>query len=904
MKTVSFNECDSPDEVCKLFNRVFADLELLNVKLIQVEKKMDAKPEKKVKSKKSGFARLGVLLAVVMVFSIGACAELWPITYDNCSNPESLTVLLQNRLGITGSTYTFGNGLTIDNATNNVFEWNENSEDLLWTFGTNLLSLTSTTGVVKVNFGAVVPAGNQFLMNPVADKVGSVEGTLYYDSDDDNLYLTTTAGQVDLTAAAGSITDFDTAYNGGSTVDVDTDAITLTVSDTDNNLALIMAQNDTTNNPNVVQITNAGTGIGLDIDGQAAGRDIEGTGATWYVTGAGEGTFSSVSSVFTSTGNFTLESAETIGNATNSEIAFTENSGEDFIFDMDAGTNAIGLKSSTGVDELAMGAVDDLTGVGTIVFDAAASTITLASDGVAQDLTLSVTGAQNSSLVLVSSGTGADALTVSTSAGGMDVTVAGAAAGEDLDLLSNTSINLTANEAAMDDAIVIATGGAGSGMQITSLADIDITTTGAAGEDISLTNTGGSINLTATESAVDSIVISSSVGGIDITAAGGAATEDIDILATSSSINIDAGENAASAITLTTGAGATGGTSETIVITNTDGTSANAITVNAAAGGINVDALDDIDLTVTAGGAGEDLLLTATGAQDTAITLTSSGTGDDAIGLVTTAGGININMSGGAAGEDFEITTATSIDFSSSEAAADQFKMDATGTVAGNAINLETTDGGIVFTADGAANGDITIDAEDVISLTSANAAGILASTNAKTLRYETFGISQGVTAASEVIVGNGGQGLICTSLDAGVNEAGATTGYATVGDDEDILIFWVPLPDTWVDTGTQTDLVLQFYISEQAAEECNMDVRIFEFNNTTPILSDTLLVANGAGAGWVNLVTNATGIGNDADVDADDNGYIVEVTATADTDDFRIYGARWKYRVGLQATQ
>ena len=69
---------------------------------------------------------------------------------------------------------------------------------------------------------------------------------------------------------------------------------------------------------------------------------------------------------------------ETIGNTTNSEIKFAENGGEDIIFDMDAGTNAVGLKSSSGVDELAMGAVDDLTGVGTIAFDAEDSTISLA----------------------------------------------------------------------------------------------------------------------------------------------------------------------------------------------------------------------------------------------------------------------------------------------------------------------------------------------------------------------------------------------------------------------------------------------------------------------------------------------------------------------------------------------
>jgi len=52
------------------------------------------------------------------------------------------------------------------------------------------------------------------------------------------------------------------------------------------------------------------------------------------------------------------------------------------------------------------------------------------------------------------------------------------------------------------------------------------------------------------------------------------------------------------------------------------------------------------------------------------------------------------------------------------DAAADQFKVDATGTIAGYAIVFETTDGGIQLNADGASNGDISIDAADDLTLT------------------------------------------------------------------------------------------------------------------------------------------------------------------------------------------
>lgn len=53
-------------------------------------------------------------------------------------------------------------------------------------------------------------------------------------------------------------------------------------------------------------------------------------------------------------------------------------------------------------------------------------------------------------------------------------------------------------------------------------------------------------------------------------------------------------------------------------------------------------------------------------------------------------------------------------------AAADQFKVDATGQIDGDAINFETTDGGVMVNADGASYGDIELNAADDIILTAA----------------------------------------------------------------------------------------------------------------------------------------------------------------------------------------
>lgn len=70
-----------------------------------------------------------------------------------------------------------------------------------------------------------------------------------------------------------------------------------------------------------------------------------------------------------------------------------------------------------------------------------------------------------------------------------------------------------------------------------------------------------------------------------------------------------------------------------------------------------------------------------------------------------------------ASGDDLIGNYDTTI-FTQTGAAANQFKVDATGAIAGYAIVFETTDGGVQINADGADNGDISIDAADDATLT------------------------------------------------------------------------------------------------------------------------------------------------------------------------------------------
>lgn len=436
---------------------------------------------------------------------------------------------------------------------------------------------------------------------------------------------------------------------------------------------------------------------GLDISSAGAISNATTIAMGGALSGATTGAFSGA---VTAGGGLILESAGTINNSTDSEFKFTDDS-EDLSLDLTYASNKAGFKSSTGLNAFDFGDVDDVNGVGNITFDSAAATITTATNAAADDLTISITGATDSSVKIVSSGTGSDAISMTTSAGGLDITVAGAAASEDLDMVANTSINLTANEAGVDDAIVIATGGAGSGMQITSLADIDITTTGAAGEDITVTNTGGSLNLRANENDAAAIVIDTAGGG---------------------------------------------GTSEAINILNDQGTAADSIDFDSTAGGMDtdvagvytVDAGDDITFTLTSGAGGEDFSILQNGANDSSILLTAQGTGADAIGLTAAAGTIkiagdvldldstadlNVTVTSSTAGEDMLLTQVggndSSITLEAAGTGADAIGLNASGT--GGGISADTDDGAISIVADGAANGDISLDAEDDITILAAD---------------------------------------------------------------------------------------------------------------------------------------------------------------------------------------
>ncbi len=575
-------------------------------------------------------------------------------------------------------------------------------------------TLTSSKALVVGAAGNIdtVTVDDLLRLTPTDTVPAASEGNMYWDDSENSLKVHNGSNYIALTTGSGDNT-LDDAYDqggvgAGRTITADTGAVVIT--NTDNDAAFLL---DITPTPGAaaasggIVITSGAnsTEDALQINNSGTGSDIQGTASTWTISKAGVGTFAdaqlttaTVSSTFTASNGVTLANGGTVTNDTNNEIEFTENGEE---LSMAFTSNTVTWATDTLIDAMAFGVIDDLTGVGTIAFDAAASTITLAADGANDDLTVRVTNAQDASLILSSAGTAVDALQITTTAGGIDITNGGAAAGEDMDLTStNASIILTAGEAqpnaislqasagGLDIDVANATAAAVSiqasagGLDVDVVDDLILTVASTAGaDDLRLIQTGAqdaSISMEAAGTGADAIRLQASAGGVDIdavddiniTVASTAGSDDLNLIQTGAqdaSISLQAAGTGADAISLQASAGgidldavddvnitcASSAGADDLNIIQTGafdasislqaaGTGADAVSLQASAGGIDIDAVDDINITVASSAGDDDLNLVQTGAFDASILLTAAGTGADAIGITASAGSITL----------------------------------------------------------------------------------------------------------------------------------------------------------------------------------------------------------------------------------------------------------------------
>ncbi len=233
------------------------------------------------------------------------------------------------------------------------------------------------------------------------------EGRLYYDTTANVLKYHNGSSFQTLAAESGTVS-LDVAYGNGVSITVDNGAVALTATDAANNTVFQVVQSDT-GTALGIDINNAGSGNSIDIQG-TSGNDIEGTDDSWSISIAG---------IFDGEALTGVTNSQGILFDTNNEIQFGDNS-EDVA--MVFTSNTVSWATDTSVDQMAFGVVDNLTGVGDIAFDAAASTITLTADAGTEDLTISQAGAVDASLILSSAGTSTtDALIVNTDTGSITI---------------------------------------------------------------------------------------------------------------------------------------------------------------------------------------------------------------------------------------------------------------------------------------------------------------------------------------------------------------------------------------------------------------------------------------------------------------------------------------------------
>lgn len=610
------------------------------------------------------------------------------------------------------------------------------------------------------------------LFEPTTEPGTPAAGQLYFDTASNTFkFANNSATFVTLATAAGN--SLDQSYDAGIAITVDAGAVALTAPNAADNVALAIAQADTGTSKGVT-ITNAGSGNSLDFQG-TSGFDIEGTDNSWNVTVAGIFDGEGLTGVTNNqTITFGVNNVITFGDDDTEDISMNFSGGNTLLW---ASTSGVDTMNFGDVDVL--GQIENITfdaADASIITQAGtgnADDLTIRQTGTVDvSLILSSAGSITDALSLITTDAvgvikiaSSDILDID-AVDNVNIDISGAGANFDLDTV-NGSILLTAGGAANGDITLTA----GDDYTVAGTNAISITNSGAA-EDITIDAVAASVNIDGGEEDAAAVTIAASgtaggmtldygTGNMVITGTGASAdfTLDADL------ISIDG--TGASNITFTNGADedvtiATAGAADHSLIISATGTAADAMQLTTSAGGMDITnggasgedldidgvlsavtinsdeaTTDAIDISATAGGitiastavastwthtatgAADDLSLIVAGAADGSLVLTSSGTATNAIDINATAGGIDIDISGAAATEDFAVTTDSSITFITTEAAADQFKIDAQGAFASNVINLETSNGGILLNADGA-NGNIGINSAVDLTLTAA----------------------------------------------------------------------------------------------------------------------------------------------------------------------------------------
>ena len=482
----------------------------------------------------------------------------------------------------------------------------------------------------------------------------------------DSIVLQSTVGGIDILCDASTNENIDIVNTGGAVNVKSTESSDLAI------------HIETTSATGQIQITSTDTTAdGIEID-SSGGIDIDTVDiVTIDTSGAGKDI-----TLNAALGSVNIDGGETDAAAINIDASATAGG-----IDIDSGTAGITV-DSTGV--VSIGGADDMD-------------FTLTSGTNGEDLTIAVGGTGNSSILMTSIGTATDAfsLQVTGASGGIDIDTTNDGI---ISIVSTDDLILEVTAGSANEDIIIQTTGAtdnhilldsegtsvntialqalAGGIDIDALNDIIITVASSAGSDnLALVQTGAfgaGITLTAAGTGADAILLNATAGGVDINA-----KDDFNITLTTTAADDDL-------IILTTGS------DDTHITITADGTSVNALGLQASAGGIDMDALDDIDIKLTASTSNDAILIAPAGTQDRHINITADGSSADALFLDASIGGV-----------DFDSATTMDIDsggvFTLNQA-GDTILIQADGDGAGDNITLNVDgddDSHIILSSDG-----------------------------------------------------------------------------------------------------------------------------------------------------------------------------------------------------------
>ena len=246
-----------------------------------------------------------------------------------------------------------------------------------------------------------------------ATGVNGNEGNIVYDATTSSIKFSDGSSWAAINAGGGANT-LNAAYDqggagAGRSIDVDSGAVTLTVSDTDNNACLALVQNDTTNNESALTFANAGTG-----------SDILGTGSLWSISSAGVAVFptATITTANITTANITSMTLGSVDGFTLSgDCIFTTSAttGQGLLINGSSLTSGDVLRVEADAASLSGGNILNLTVDTVSVFD------------VDEDGSLTISGTASSDAITLTAGD------ISLSAGTVNVT---ANAGDAFDIIN------------------------------------------------------------------------------------------------------------------------------------------------------------------------------------------------------------------------------------------------------------------------------------------------------------------------------------------------------------------------------------------------------------------------------------------------------------------------------------